>query len=114
VARVSKTFVRPQESIREIIWDDGKVRATGEHRFWVDGAGWVAASNLKPGDYLMNNDGERVCIRRVVDHSETESVYTFSVFGDNVFYANGILVHDMCAVENEVITTATAGGQNAQ
>ena len=49
-----------------------------------------------------------------MDHPGGEPVYTFSVAGDNVFYANGVLVHDMCAVENEVITTAIAGGQNAQ
>jgi fibronectin type 3 domain-containing protein len=114
LARVAKTFVRPQENIREIEWAGGQVRATSEHRFWVDGKGWVAASNLKPGDYLMNSDGERVSIRRITDRDVGEPVYTISVYGDNVFYANGVLVHDMCAVENEVITTAVAGGQNAQ
>jgi hypothetical protein len=115
VARVSRTFARPNESIREIEWTGGcKVRTTREHRFWVDGTGWVAASDLKAGDFLMNSRGERVRINRIADHLSIEQVYTLSVLGDNVFYANGILVHDMCAVENEVTTTAIAGGHNAQ
>ncbi|HEX7863031.1 MAG TPA: FG-GAP-like repeat-containing protein [Verrucomicrobiae bacterium] len=114
VARVSRTFAREQEEVLEIEWTGGTVRATREHRFWIDGKGWIAASDLKAGDYLSNSEGERVRIRRISEHRKKEPVYTFSVTGDNVFYANGVLVHDMCALENEVITTAIAGGKNAE
>ncbi|HVK58521.1 MAG TPA: polymorphic toxin-type HINT domain-containing protein, partial [Candidatus Kapabacteria bacterium] len=114
VARVSRTFVRQQESVCDIEFSGGKVQATSEHRFWVDGTGWVAANQLKAGDYLMNNDGGRVRIARVTEVKNNEPVYTFSVLGDNVFYANGVLVHDMCGVENKLITTANAGGRNGQ
>jgi hypothetical protein len=116
VTRVTKTYVLPPEKLREIEWTGGgKVQATREHRFWVDGKGWVAAMNLNPGDHLMNDAGERVRITRLTDLENDQPVYTFSVWGDNVFYANGVLVHDMCAMENnDVITTATAGGRDAQ
>ncbi|GHT91685.1 hypothetical protein FACS1894116_00640 [Betaproteobacteria bacterium] len=32
--------------------EESAVSATAEHPFWVNGAGWVAASKLKPGDKL--------------------------------------------------------------
>jgi hypothetical protein len=121
IARVSQTFKRPAENLREIEWEGGRhVRATREHQFWVDGKGWVAALNLQAGDYLMNDKGQRAKILRVADVNNKEPVYTFSVSGDNAFYANGALVHDMCANESIKTLTAnsaaavtkTAGGRN--
>jgi fibronectin type 3 domain-containing protein len=116
VARVSQTFKRPAEMLREIDCEGGhKVHATREHQFWVDGRGWVAAANLRVGDHLMNDKGQRVRINHLVDLENKQPVYTFSVAGDNAFYANGILVHDMCANEKgRVLTAQSAGGPNAQ
>ena len=91
-----------------------EVRATREHQFWVDGKGWVASANLRVGDHLMNDKGDRVAIERITDIENKQPVYTFSVWGDNAFYANGALVHDMCANENRGLTAATGGGRNAQ
>jgi hypothetical protein len=67
------------------------------------------------GDHLMNDKGQRVRINHLVDLENKQPVYTFSVAGDNAFYANGILVHDMCANEKgRVLTAQSAGGPNAQ
>jgi hypothetical protein len=115
VARVAQTFKRPAETLREIEWEHGgKVRATREHQFWVDGKGWVAAANLRVGDHLMNDRGQRVRIDCIADIENTQPVYTFSVSGDNAFYANGALVHDMCVNENRGVTANIGGARNAQ
>jgi hypothetical protein len=54
-------------------------------------------------------------ITRVADIANKQPVYTFSVRGDNAFYANGVLVHDMCANEgSKTASAATGGGRDAQ
>ena len=72
------------------------VRTTDEHLFWVDGKGWVAAAELKVGDWLMNDEGQRVQITANARLSGSHEVYTLKLMGDTAFYANGILVHDLC------------------
>ncbi|MGA2174885.1 MAG: choice-of-anchor tandem repeat GloVer-containing protein [Verrucomicrobiota bacterium] len=70
--------------------------ATDEHRFWVDGKGWVAAGVVAAGDWLFDSSGRRLSV--VASQSVTRSMpaYTFSLADDNAFYANGVLVHDLC------------------
>jgi hypothetical protein len=36
-------------------------------------------------------------------------VYTISLSGDNVFYADGVLVHDMCGRQNAGMRTVNLG-----
>jgi hypothetical protein len=74
----------------------GSLTATDEHRFWVDGKGWVAARTVAAGDWLSDSSGRRVSV--VASQAVTRSMpaYTFSLADDNAFYANGVLVHDLC------------------
>src|SRR5207244_10912714 len=72
------------------------VLTTDEHLFWVDGKGWVPALNLLVGEYLFNEYGERVRISANQRLNGTAEVYTLKLRGDTAFYANGVLVHDLC------------------
>lgn len=101
IATVAEIYKRMDNTCREIRFavpgqTPDKVLATDEHLFWVDGKGWVAAADLKAGDWLMNDHGQRVQIVGNERIRGSHEVYTLKLRGDTAFYANGILVHDLC------------------
>ncbi len=83
------------------------VRTTAEHLFWVDGKGWTAARALKPGDWLSNSEGAPIEIveNRVLEKSM--KVYTLQLARDNAFYANDVLVHDLCGALPATVVSST-------
>ena len=83
-------FVRPGQAEPDL------VRTTDEHLFWEDGKGWVVAAELKVGGWLMNEHRQRVQITANKRISTSREVYTLKLRGDTAFYANGLLVHDLC------------------
>jgi len=62
----------------------------------VDGRGWVEAAKLRAGDWLFHEDGHRVQVTASMALGQSRRVYTFRLSGDSAFYANGVLVHDLC------------------
>ena len=72
------------------------LRTTDEHLFWVDGQGWVEARVLQPGDWLLDDAARPVRITKNQRIGESLQVFTFRLREDPAFYANGVLVHDMC------------------
>jgi hypothetical protein len=81
--------------------------ATDEHLLWVDGRGWVAVGKLKPGDWLLNSHGARVRVVAKQAVPGEHQVYTLKLAGDSAFYADDVLVHDLCGpLPNPVITAA--------
>ena len=74
----------------------GNVVTTDEHLFWVDGKGWTIAYKLQSGDWLLDSEARRV---RVVSNQRlpgSRQVHTIKLRGDVAFYAEGVLVHDLC------------------
>jgi hypothetical protein len=61
--RVLKTFLHEQKTIRQVIGDWGEVgrfemlAPTGDHPFWVEGAGWTRADLLNRKSVLRLADG---------------------------------------------------------
>jgi hypothetical protein len=72
------------------------LRTTDEHLFWVDGQGWVEARALRVGDWLLDDAARVVQVTENKRIDEPLQVFTFRLREDSAFYANGILVHDMC------------------
>ncbi len=72
--------------------------ATGIHRFWKAGQGWVMTRELKPGDRLRTVDGTLVV--RTVQADKVQNVFNLQVTGgDNFFVGNaGVLAHDNSVV----------------
>jgi large repetitive protein len=71
---------------------------TAEHLLWVDGKGWTAAGRVRQGDWLSDSHGGRV---RVTDNEplgRNLKVYSMRLALDNAFYANDVLVHDLCGL----------------
>jgi hypothetical protein len=62
----------------------------------VDGKGWLMAAQLQAGQWLFNDQGRRVQITASERIPEPMLVYNLKLRGDVAFYANGILVHDLC------------------
>lgn len=71
--RVVRTFIHRERPIRQISYslaDHAAARSSGSgrvvslfgtdfHPFWVEGAGWMAAGSLEPGQVLPLSDGTR-------------------------------------------------------
>jgi hypothetical protein len=102
VATVGRVLTYTNEPVQTIEFaksdtqPSGKTSATPDHLFWVDGKGWVAAGRLKEGDWLINFQGERVRVTGKEAMAKPMKVYTLMLVGDSAFYADGILVHDLC------------------
>jgi hypothetical protein len=102
VATVEGTIEREDNTCREIRFalpgqaQPDSVITTDEHLFWEDGLGWIAASQLKAGEWLSNEYGQRVQIISNERLDGSREVYTLKLRGDTAFYANGVLVHDLC------------------
>ncbi|MGZ8901289.1 MAG: polymorphic toxin-type HINT domain-containing protein, partial [Limisphaerales bacterium] len=111
VAHVAEVFELTSSAVRDIefTWPGGArsdlLRATDEHMFWVDGKGWVEAHALRVGDWLLDDQGRPVQITQTQRYKGALQVYTFRLREDAAFYANGVLVHDMCG-----FVTAEYGG----
>jgi hypothetical protein len=58
---------------------DQTIRTTGEHPFFVHAQGWVAASQLQPGDRLLSHDGQWTPVEEVYDTGEYETVSNLRV-----------------------------------
>lgn len=91
--------------------EDLSLRITAPHLVWSDSAGWIAASALKPGDWVHHESG---ALLEVVSNTKlpgTHTVYTLEVKGTNAFFASGLMVQDLCGAQKlkdrSVLETAT-------
>jgi hypothetical protein len=89
---------QPDQTYRVKLGDE-TIEATGIHRFWVAGRGWVLARDLKPGDPVRTRSG----ITRVasVEPSSVQPVFNLEVARANSFLVgkSGALVHDYSIAE---------------
>ncbi|HEV2391800.1 MAG TPA: Ig-like domain-containing protein [Verrucomicrobiae bacterium] len=100
------------QNIQVIDTAGGVVRslfATAEHLFWVDGKGWLPAAELGIGDYVLDWQEHRLRVVRNQVVERSLKVYTLGLTGDTAFYANGILVHDLCQQSPSSLAGKAAG-----
>ncbi|HVX90321.1 MAG TPA: carbohydrate-binding protein [Candidatus Paceibacterota bacterium] len=101
--RVTRTFVTPDQTLLEVVFDDGhenvdRLKATGEHPFWVRGQGWTKAMDLQPGDPVLARSGESLFVTSVTWSKERETVYNFEVEDLHTYFVGrlGAWVHNSC------------------
>ena len=92
---VARVFRRTSDHLRHVRYVDAAgnaehVQTTDEHPFWVEGRGWTAAGDLRPGDVLGDADGlggARLTVLSSVreEHPEGVAVYNFEVEGDHTY-----------------------------
>ncbi len=116
IARVVKLVSRESDHLRVLSFaTDNSVKTvelktTDGHRIWIDGIGWKLASQINIGDYVVSSDG---ALLKLIDSKRIENmvkVFSMQLREDTVFYANGILVHDLCGAELEFYEEQ--GGEN--
>ncbi len=96
--RVTHTFVRLAPVVLDIHVGTTTVTATPEHPFWVIGAGWTAAGELRRGSALLTKDDVIVHIDYVDRREGNFQVFNFEVANAHTYYVSalGILVHNQC------------------
>ena len=95
---VLATTVRPRAQTFKLVIDGEPIVATGIHRFWKAGTGWVMARDLKPGDRLRKVDG--VALVQSIEPDINQNVYNLNVAENRNFLIGntGVLVHDVSFV----------------
>ncbi|MBQ3782115.1 MAG: hypothetical protein II838_01570 [Lachnospiraceae bacterium] len=122
---VKNVSVSKTDILVHIITDDGRdIETTMFHPFYVknvkneDGTGeWKAASNLKAGDELLSEDGKKVKVSEVKVEKLAEEITVYNLELDEVhtyYVAGGVLVHNMCATDNDSDTSDSEGGKNSE
>jgi hypothetical protein len=95
---VTRTFSRDASTILDIHVGGEIIRATPEHPFWVVGAGWTAAGELRQGSALLTKDGIVIHVDRVERREGKFKVYNLEVDTVHTYQVSrlGILVHNKC------------------
>ena len=66
IRTVTATYQNRAEQYSCITTLNGKIEATGKHRFWdADAQTWVMANRLQPGMYLLDTKGQHIVIQSV-------------------------------------------------
>jgi len=96
--QVTRVFARIAPMVLDISVGEVVVSATPEHPFWVDGKGWTAAAELRPGNALLTKDKRVVRVNSIQARSGKFSVYNLEVGQVHTYYVSelGILVHNTC------------------
>jgi RHS repeat-associated protein len=98
--RVIKVFVRTARDVLDIRVGGVKISCTSEHPFWVEGEGWKAARELKPGTRLLTKNGKAARVERVGERKGEYKVYNLHVERLHSYYVSelGVLAHNqICA-----------------
>jgi len=98
---VVRTFSKTTDELYMVKTDDGgRIEATGEHPFWVEGKGFVPAKRLASGDRLERANGEQPAVVSVSSRHGKFRVYNFEVANTHTYYAGAtcLWVHNACPV----------------
>ena len=89
----------PSSTIR-IATDGETIVATGIHRFWKAGKGWVMARDLKAGDQIRMVGG--ILPIESIETDQVQPVYNLDVAENRDFFVGnkGLLVHDFSFVQS--------------
>jgi tetratricopeptide (TPR) repeat protein len=91
----------PNATLKVSFSDSESIVATGIHRFWKAGQGWVMARELKTGDVIRTIGGTAEVVS--VKDDATQPVFNLEVASGQSFFVGeaGMLVHDNSLVSPE-------------
>jgi hypothetical protein len=92
---VARTFHRTAPGYYALVIEDEVLRVTAEHPAWVQGKGWTAVEELRPGDPLATVHGD-VLVRAAIPIEGPKEVFNFAVPGTESYFvgASGLWVHN--------------------
>jgi hypothetical protein len=97
IGRVGEVYRHWTEQLVSVRTEEGVVRSTRKHRFWVESRGeWLAAAELQPGMTLRNGRGEEVILMEVSRQEEQADTFNFEVTGEHNYFVGpaAVLVHN--------------------
>jgi len=113
---VTRTFSRHSE-IWAVRLADATIFTTEEHPFYVDGNGWVAASNLCAGDRLVGLENNDAVVAEVSRTERVEVVYNFEASGYHTYFVEDasrhhvVWVHNQCTYKTAMDAVREIGGK---
>ncbi|WP_020476109.1 YraN family protein [Zavarzinella formosa] len=66
------------------------IGTTGEHPFYAEGKGWIAAHDLTPEDRILAEDGRWLNVEEVFDTGEWQTVYNFTVRDHHTYFVGDV------------------------
>jgi RHS repeat-associated protein len=95
---VTEWFRREAPAIIDIFIGIEKISCTIDHPFWVEGKGWVEASQIKPGTVLLDLEGNALVVDVVRRRDEVTYVYNVEIEGLHTYFVSGleVLSHNAC------------------
>ena len=95
---VVTVYHNPPNATYRIDLGGESIVATGIHRFWKAGAGWVMARDLKAGDRLRTVSG--IITVTSVTTEKIQPVFNLELAGGDSFFVGtrGVLAHDNSVV----------------
>ena len=98
--KVQETYVHEVTELVHLTIDDEIIDTTREHPFFLEGLGFIAASELRAGDEIRLYDGSTGVVKSVeIETLENPvNVYNFEVEDWHTYYVGeeGALVHNWC------------------
>lgn len=88
------------ENHRELLYIEAggrTIKTTPNHRFYVEGVGFVRADKIVPGNYLLDGLGQKIAVTAAyaVQLDDPITVYNITVNDAHTYYAGGVLVHNV-------------------
>ncbi|WP_394827593.1 polymorphic toxin-type HINT domain-containing protein [Pendulispora albinea] len=115
---ILRTFVRPAPSLVDVhvVTDDGAretIRSTPEHLYFAHIYGWLPASDLRPGEMLLDRAGRDVRVTKVAAVAQEAVVYNVEVDVDHTYFVghSAVWVHNPPGCGGEPATAPGQGGQ---
>jgi Pretoxin HINT domain len=95
---VVTAYHNPPNATLRIELGNETIVATGIHRFWKAGRGWVMARELKSGDALRTLEG--IAVVKSVEKEQVQPVFNLQVADGESFFVGlaGVLAHDNSVV----------------
>ncbi|MBU0707952.1 hypothetical protein KKG41_06295 [Patescibacteria group bacterium] len=89
-ARVAERF---EHIVDTVIAVNKDLYVTPNHILWLNG-NWQPAENIKPGDKLVNDQGDNVTVKTVEYQKGLFKVFNLHIDGQHTFFASGYYVHN--------------------
>jgi hypothetical protein len=86
-ARVTKAFVRPEQTVVDVrLRGRDTIRATPGHPFWTADRGWVLAGELAAGETVLSETGDGLIVDGVDPVATRETVYNLEIEGTHTYF----------------------------
>jgi RHS repeat-associated protein len=103
LAVVTRAFITAAAAVIDVAVESEsghreQLRVTLEHPFWVIGREWVPAGQLRAGDNLFSQGGQRWRVVEERPVSERQTVFNIEVGGDHSYFVGAaeLWVHNTC------------------